>query len=109
MKDTAALLKSINRLEDLEAIKNLKHAYLRCMTSSLRDELRDLLTEDVVTSYSDGKYVFDSRDALLEFLIDSNSQATATVAYSIAACSSRVRILVLKLMLIAVAPWSTAK
>ena len=72
MKDIESLAKSIQKLEDIEAIKQLKHAYFRCMTLSLRDELKTLLTEDVETSYSDRKYVFNSREALLDFLIDSS-------------------------------------
>jgi hypothetical protein len=79
------LQKSIQRLEDLEAIKSTKHAYFRCMTLGLREELRELMTEDVKTSYSDGAYVFDNREKLLKFLIDSNSQATSTIAYWMAA------------------------
>ena len=85
MTDLITLAASIQKLEDIEAIKTLKHAYFRCMTLSLREELTPLFTEDVVTSYSDGKYVFNSRTALLDFLIDSNSETTSTVAYWLAA------------------------
>lgn len=64
MNDAAAL----QRLLDIEAIRTLKHRYIRCMTQSRWSELEDLLTPDVQTSYSDGKYCFSGRDELLQFL-----------------------------------------
>lgn len=85
MTELESITNSIERIENIEAIKSLKHAYFRCMTLSLREELESLLTEDIETSYSDGKYTFYSRDELLDFLIDSNSEATSTIAYWIAA------------------------
>ena len=64
MTDTDAL----HRLLDLEAIRRLKHRYVRCMTQSRWDEMATLLTPDVKTSYSDGKYSFDNRAGLMRFL-----------------------------------------
>jgi len=58
----------LRRLLDLEAIKRVKYAYIRCMTLGRWDELEELLAPDVTTSYSDGKYVFEGRDKLLQFL-----------------------------------------
>ncbi|GAB3279969.1 nuclear transport factor 2 family protein [Parahaliea aestuarii] len=55
-------------LLELESIKSLKHRYIRCMTLSLWDELESLLTEDAYSAYSDGKYVFEGRAALMDFL-----------------------------------------
>lgn len=74
--DTAATLQ---RLLDIEEIRTLKHRYIRCMSCSLWDELAELLTPDVETSYSDGKYVFSGRDALLEFLRGAHDAATTQV------------------------------
>jgi len=59
---------AIAQLLDLEAIRKLKHRYIRCMTQSRWDELAQLMTEDVQTSYSDGKYSFSNRTELLRFL-----------------------------------------
>lgn len=64
MTDSEAL----HRLLDLEAIRTLKHRYIRCMTQSRWDEMATLLTPDVKTSYSDGKYSFDNRADLMRFL-----------------------------------------
>lgn len=58
----------LRRLVDLEAIRRVKYAYIRCMTLALWDELETILAPDVTTSYSDGKYVFEGRDQLLGFL-----------------------------------------
>ena len=49
---------AVQQLLDLEAIKTLKHRYIRCMTQSRWDELETLLAPDIDASYSDGKYVF---------------------------------------------------
>ena len=59
---------TLRRLLDLEAIRTLKHRYIRCMTQSRWDEMAMLLTPDVRTSYSDGKYSFDNRADLMRFL-----------------------------------------
>jgi len=58
----------LRRLLDLEEIKRLKYAYIRCMTLGEWDELETILAPDVTTSYSDGNYVFAGRDELLGFL-----------------------------------------
>jgi len=68
MSELASLRAEIERIKDVEAIKCLKYSYIRAMTLSLWDELEGLLTEDVSTSYSDGKYSFEGRDALMQFL-----------------------------------------
>jgi hypothetical protein len=56
---------------ELEAIKRLKYHYLRCIDRKLWDELRDLFTEDATSSYSGGKYSFEGREAILDFLTQS--------------------------------------
>ncbi len=60
------------KLEALEEIKALKHRYFRAMTLGDYGLLKDTLTRDVVTSYAEGEYVFDDREKLLRFLIDSH-------------------------------------
>lgn len=62
----------VARLEALEETKALKYRYFRAMTHGDYDLLKETLTEDVVTSYSDGEYVFEDREKLLRFLIDSH-------------------------------------
>ena len=81
MTDIETLARKVQQLEDLEDIKRLKYRYFRAMTDGDNDTLKDTLTEDVVTSYSDGKYVFDDREKLLTFLIDSHDPKAQVVAY----------------------------
>ena len=69
------------RLEALEEIKALKHRYFRAMALGDYDLLKETLTEDVVTSYSDGEYVFEDREKLLTFLIDSHDPDAGVIAY----------------------------
>ena len=55
-------------LQEIEAIKRLKYRYMRCLDQKLWDEIATCFTDDVVTSYGDGQYSFEGRDAILEFL-----------------------------------------
>jgi len=55
-------------LHELEAIKRLKHKYLRCLDEKLWDEMETVFTEDATAAYSGGKYSFTGRDKILEFL-----------------------------------------
>ncbi len=55
-------------LVEIEAIKRVKYRYLRCLDQKLWDELDEVLTEDCVADYSGGKYHFEGREAIVEFL-----------------------------------------
>ena len=55
-------------LHELEAIKRLKYKYLRCLDQKCWDELAECFTEDARSSYGGGRYAFEGRDAILEFL-----------------------------------------
>jgi len=55
-------------LAEIEAVKRLKYKYLRCVDYKLWDELAECFTEDATTGYGGGKYSFQGRDAILEFL-----------------------------------------
>ena len=55
-------------LNELEAIKSLKYKYLRCLDQKRWSELAECLTEDATSAYSGGKFSFEGRDAILEFL-----------------------------------------
>jgi len=54
--------------QELEAIKRLKYKYLRCLDQKRWAELAECFTEDARSSYSGGKYSFDGREAILDFL-----------------------------------------
>jgi len=70
---------AVQQLLDLEAIKTLKHRYIRFMTQSHWDELEALLSPDIRASYSDGKYVFEDRATLMAFLRGSHDLQTTPV------------------------------
>lgn len=55
-------------LHELEAIKRLKYKYLRCLDQKRWDELAECFTEDARSSYGGGRYAFEGRDAIMEFL-----------------------------------------
>ena len=50
------LRKDIQRLMDIEAIKQLKHAYFRCVDTANLDELGTLFHEDVSVNFKGGGY-----------------------------------------------------
>ena len=60
----------IQALEDLEAIKQLKHAYFRCLDMRLWDELRGYFTPDATVDYG-GQHRFEGADTILRFLSES--------------------------------------
>jgi hypothetical protein len=55
-------------LVEMEQIKRLKYKYLRCLDQKLWDEMVGCFTEDAVAEYSGGKYTYDGRQAILDFL-----------------------------------------
>ncbi|WP_028829360.1 bile acid 7alpha-dehydratase [Proteocatella sphenisci] len=63
-----ALEKEIQNINDIEAIKELKGKYFRCLDSKHWDELESTLSPNIVTSYSDGKLVFKSPKEVTDYL-----------------------------------------
>jgi bile-acid 7alpha-dehydratase len=62
MKVTKTLEERITALEDIEAIKNLKHKYFRCLDRRLWDEIGDCFTVDAYGDYN--KKILNGREAL---------------------------------------------
>ena len=56
------LRKDIQRLMDIEAIKQLKHAYFRCVDTANLEELGTLFHEDVSVHFKGGGYEWNSID-----------------------------------------------
>lgn len=61
--------RTVDDLLDLEAIKRVKYAYLRCLDQKLWEEMATLFTEDAVASYSGGRYTYEGRDEIVAFLV----------------------------------------
>ena len=59
------------RLEDIELIKRLKHAYFRCIDTLAIDELRELLAADVRVDYQGGSYHWqvEGREELIQSIV----------------------------------------
>lgn len=53
------LRQNIQQLMDIEAIKQLKHAYCRCVDTCNLEELAALLHEDLTVHYQGGNYLWD--------------------------------------------------
>jgi hypothetical protein len=66
---------NVDELIELEQIKRLKYKYVRCLDQKRWDEIVECFTEDAVAAYSGGKYSFDGRDAIVEFLRTSMGDA----------------------------------
>lgn len=55
-------------LVEIEAIKRLKYAYLRCLDQKRWTELRECLLPEATAAYSGGKYTYDGRDEIVAFV-----------------------------------------
>lgn len=64
---------ALDYLLAIEAIKQLKYAYLRHLDLKEWDAVAALFTSDVVSTYSDGKHSYQGRDAVMAFLSQSLS------------------------------------
>ena len=62
------LRRDIQRLMDIEAIKQLKHAYFRCIDTANFEELGQLLHESVLVDFVGGNYAWhlEGRQAYLD-------------------------------------------
>lgn len=56
------------QLCDVEEIKRVKYAYLRCLDQKDWDGLAGVLWEDATASYSGGNYTYEGRDEIVGFI-----------------------------------------
>lgn len=73
MADLAALEARIHRIEEIEAIKQLKYRYWRHLDLKQWDDLAAIFAPDATVNYSSGKYEFRGIDAIMRFLTESLS------------------------------------
>ena len=76
MADLADLERRIRALEDIEAIRRLKHRYWRCLDLKLWDEMAACFTPDAAVDYGGGRYRFQGVEAILGFLRESLARET---------------------------------
>jgi hypothetical protein len=58
----------MNRLEEIEAIKQLKYRYLRALDTNDWKLMAECLAENCQSWYGGGKYSFSGRDPIIRFL-----------------------------------------
>jgi hypothetical protein len=58
----------VPKLDEIEAIKQLKYRYFRALDCKEWDALGETLSDRARTAYDSGKYSFEGRDAILAFL-----------------------------------------
>ena len=71
----------MNDLHEIEAIKRLKYRYFRCLDLKRWDELTECFVEDATSAYGDGKFAFDSRKGIMQFLVDALGRPTIITAH----------------------------
>jgi len=81
MADLAELERRLGALEDIEAIKRLKHRYWRCLDLKLWDEMAGCFTADATVDYGGGRYRFAGVDAIMRFLRDSLARESGALGY----------------------------
>ena len=65
----------VQKLVEIEKIKRVKARYMRCLDTKDWEGMASCFTEDATSSYGDGAYSFEGRDAVMKFLRDSMSSA----------------------------------
>ncbi len=56
-------------LVEVEQIKALKYAYLRCLDTKDWEGIAEVFTADATAAYSGGAYCAEGRDAIVDFLV----------------------------------------
>jgi bile-acid 7alpha-dehydratase len=79
MPDLADLERRLKRLENIEAIAQLKYRYWRHLDLKQWDELARTFAADATVSYGSGKYEFRGVDAIMKFLSESLGEARGSV------------------------------
>jgi hypothetical protein len=81
MADLREIERRLGAIEDLEAIKRLKHRYWRCLDLKQFDEMADCFTDAATASYSGGQYRFSGRAAIMTFLRESLGPESGSVGF----------------------------
>jgi hypothetical protein len=59
---------ALTRLIETEAIKQLKYRYFRFLDGKQWDAMAGILAEDATVAYDQGKYTYQGREQIVEFL-----------------------------------------
>jgi hypothetical protein len=58
----------MNSEVEIEAIRQLKYHYFRCVDQNKIDDLRNVMTEDCTAAYDNGNFAFKNRAEIIKFL-----------------------------------------
>ncbi|MGH0037526.1 MAG: nuclear transport factor 2 family protein [Myxococcota bacterium] len=61
----------MSQRDEIEAIQQLKYRYFRCLDTKDWEGLAELFVAEATSSYGDGKYSYEGREAIMEFLTES--------------------------------------
>ena len=75
----AELEKEVQRLKDVQAIKEVKSRYFRALDTKNGDELETTLAPDIETAYSDGKLVFHGPKEVTNYFKESMPNTEITL------------------------------
>lgn len=67
---------TIEDFNDLEEIKRVKYAYLRCLDQKDWAGMTDIMVPEATAAYSGGAYSFDGRDEIVAFLVRTMGRET---------------------------------
>lgn len=73
----------LQRLLEVEQIKQLKYRYLRHLDCKEWDALRALFVPDATSAYGGGRYSFQGRDAIMEFLEGALDRPTMLTSHQV--------------------------
>ena len=74
-----ALEKEVQRLKDVQAIKELKSKYFRALYTKNWDELETTMTPNISTAYSNGKLVFHGPKEITNYFKESMPDTEITL------------------------------
>ena len=74
-----ALEKEVQRLKDVQAIKELKSKYFRALDTKNWDELETTMTPNISTAYSNGKLVFHGPKEITNYFKESMPHTEITL------------------------------
>ena len=69
-------MNATERLIEIEAIQRLKYRYMRGIDEKLWEQIEACFVPEATCAYSDGKYQFDGREAIMKFLTESMGRPT---------------------------------
>lgn len=78
---TLRTMDELQKLVEIEAIKQLKYRYFRFLDLKQWDDMAELFVEDARAAYSGGKYAFDGRAAIMKFLTDALGRPSMLTAH----------------------------